>query len=377
MDLRGNIQEILWESIAENYENASYSTAILDAMHLLTETIRNKSGLEGDGSALVGNAFGSNDPKIKLNKLQTDSEKNVQKGMQDLLRGLYMVIRNPRSHEKYTDNKKDADSIIHFIDYILKSINNSTTSFEPTLFFNRVFEEHYVCSEEYSNLLVQEIPQRQRANFAIEVILKRKRASNIDNVRSFLSSLFPTLEPADISRILKVVSEELTQITSDYNIQTMIHVVPAHHWHKLDKVVKLRIENILFKSMMSGRVVNGKCLAGHLATWITAEHLSQFDNFDKWMKEIMRMHTVGTDGEQFYIKEFFWKKTVKSNRYNINRHVKFYFETGLNSNSKEVIEEFKDIVEFEKDHPWWEIFKDSIKNHPEIRYDDILEGLSF
>ncbi|MEH7532585.1 TIGR02391 family protein, partial [Priestia megaterium] len=194
MDLRGNIQEILWESIAENYENASYSTAILDAMHLLTETIRNKSGLEGDGSALVGNAFGSNDPKIKLNKLQTDSEKNVQKGMQDLLRGLYMVIRNPRSHEKYTDNKKDADSIIHFIDYILKSINNSTTSFEPTLFFNRVFEEHYVCSEEYSNLLVQEIPQRQRANFAIEVILKRKRASNIDNVRSFLSSLFPTLE---------------------------------------------------------------------------------------------------------------------------------------------------------------------------------------
>ena len=40
---------------------------IIDAFLSLTETIRDKSGLEGDGSSLVGQAFGGNNPKIKLN----------------------------------------------------------------------------------------------------------------------------------------------------------------------------------------------------------------------------------------------------------------------------------------------------------------------
>ncbi|OAB44173.1 TIGR02391 family protein [Paenibacillus glacialis] len=105
MELKTNIQQDLWEAIEKNYGNESYSSAILDTIHLLTETIRNKTSLEGDGSSLIGQAFGGDNPKIQLNKLQTESEKNVQKGIQDILRGLFTAIRNPRSHDSHTDTK--------------------------------------------------------------------------------------------------------------------------------------------------------------------------------------------------------------------------------------------------------------------------------
>ena len=100
MKLESNLKKELWDTIKTNYENESYSNSILDSIYLLTETIRNKTGLEGDGASLVGEAFGGNKPKIKLNKLQTESEKNIQRGMQELLRGIYTTIRNPRSHDK-------------------------------------------------------------------------------------------------------------------------------------------------------------------------------------------------------------------------------------------------------------------------------------
>jgi uncharacterized protein (TIGR02391 family) len=64
---------------------------------------------------LVGQAFGGKTPKLRVNKLQTESDQDIQKGTENLLLGLYQSIRNPRSHGKLTDTKEDADAIILFI----------------------------------------------------------------------------------------------------------------------------------------------------------------------------------------------------------------------------------------------------------------------
>ena len=101
MNLETNIRESLWAAIQTNYENHNYTGAILDAMHFLSNLLRDKTGLEDDGVSLVGQALGGRNPKLKVNKLQSESDKNVQKGVEQILRGLYQAIRNPRSHEKY------------------------------------------------------------------------------------------------------------------------------------------------------------------------------------------------------------------------------------------------------------------------------------
>jgi uncharacterized protein (TIGR02391 family) len=101
VNLETRLDKRLWEAIQISYGNRTYSGAILDAMYLLTGLIREKSGVEGDGAALVGQAFGGASPLIKVNRLQTESEINVQRGVEQLLRGLYQGIRNPQSHDKH------------------------------------------------------------------------------------------------------------------------------------------------------------------------------------------------------------------------------------------------------------------------------------
>ena len=112
MNLETVIDASLWSEISQNYEAGRFTDAIKDAMFSLTELIREKANLEGDGVSLVGQAFGGANPKIKVTKLESQSDKDIQAGTEAMLRGIYQAIRNPRSHEKYNDSKDEADAII-------------------------------------------------------------------------------------------------------------------------------------------------------------------------------------------------------------------------------------------------------------------------
>lgn len=371
MDLKTNIEQELWDIIEKNYENRSYSSAILDAMHLLTDTIRNKTGLEGDGSSLVGQAFGGDNPKIQLNKLQTESEKNIQKGIQQILRGLYMAIRNPRSHDKYIDIKEDADSIIYFVSYLLKLIDKSKLSFEESTFLTRVFDEHYVRTKEYSELLVKEIPKRQRANIAISVILQRKKG-NTYSLKSFMSALFGQLEDGDISQVYKVISDELKYTSLDEDIRTILHICPAENWSKVDRVVKIRIENMLLESIKSGKLDQEKCKCrfGALGTWIETEHLITFENISDWTYSIVKKVKEGDDEEKSYIEKYFWHKICEINRDEIDYWLKDYFIKGMKNHDEKIVKKLANKIQFEENHPWWKIFEEELKEYPEIIYID-------
>lgn len=370
MELNLEIEQELWETIAKNYENESYSSAILDAMHLLTETIRNKTGLEGDGTNLVGQAFGSENPMIKLNKLQTDSEKNIQKGIQDILRGFYIAIRNPRSHDKLTDTKQEADAIILFIDYLLKLIDKSKLRFEEETFLKRVFDKYYVRTEEYSDLLVAEIPKRQRANIAITIILRRMEG-NIYNLRYVLSSLFKKLEDTEITRVYKVISEELKYTDSDKDIRTILHICPAEYWNRIDKAVKIRIENILKEDVKLGTYYaeSESCgKYGALGTWITKEHLFNFESKKDWTFLIVKKLRSQKDDQIEYVYRYFGDNICALNYNNIDDSLKYFIIDGLKSKNKEIVDKLEKEIVFDKNHPWWKVFENELKEYPEIEY---------
>ena len=59
-----------------NYESENFSGSILDASYFLSDLLRQKSGVDGDGAALVGQALGGSIPKIKIGKDQSKIEIN-------------------------------------------------------------------------------------------------------------------------------------------------------------------------------------------------------------------------------------------------------------------------------------------------------------
>jgi len=95
LNLEPRLDHRLWAVIATSYESGNYTGAILDSIHFLGELIREKTGLEGDGVSLVGQAFGGQNPKLKVTKLQTESDGNVQKGVEQFLRGIYHLSYAP------------------------------------------------------------------------------------------------------------------------------------------------------------------------------------------------------------------------------------------------------------------------------------------
>src|ERR1035438_4234241 len=120
VNLQARLEQGLWKAIEGTYHNRNYYGAILDATHYLGQLIREKSGLESDGTALVGAAFGGKNPVLKVTKLQTESDKSVQSGVEQMLRGFYQAIRNPRSHQTMTDSIEDADALILMVNYLAK-----------------------------------------------------------------------------------------------------------------------------------------------------------------------------------------------------------------------------------------------------------------
>ena len=94
----------------------------------------NKTGLDGDGQDLVGKALGfskSKPPLLAVNKLQTETERSVQTGLLETLEADYSLIRNPRSHERYEDDKKTADAVIFLSTTCSAFLASSTANLHP------------------------------------------------------------------------------------------------------------------------------------------------------------------------------------------------------------------------------------------------------
>lgn len=264
------LNDQLWSAIAENYQNGNYAGAITDAIFFLCRTIRDKSGLEHDGVALVGAALGGKDPPLKLTKMQTQSDKDEQAGFEQLARGLIQGIRNPRSHEKRVDTREDANAIIGFIDHLLRRIHQATVPFEVASFVKRVFDQDFVYSERYATLLIEEIPPNRLTDVLYD-IYAQKDIGKPTNVGLFLSTLMLHLKDDDKTAFVKAVSQEMKNTGSEAAIRAIVSIFHSKNWTMLEESAKLRIENKILKSVSEGKysVTSGSFTSGALGTWAT------------------------------------------------------------------------------------------------------------
>ena len=374
MTIQNEVDIELWEIIKKNYVSENFAGAILDSIFKLTDTIRNKTGLEGDGSGLIGQAFGGDNPRIKLNKLQTDSEKDIQKGVQEILRGIYTAIRNPRSHDAIRDAKSDADAIIIFISYLLGIIDKSKLSFEEEDFLVRVFDPYFVKTSEYSDLLVQEIPKRQRANIAISTILKRNRGDKL-SLSYFLTALFKQLDEVELTRVYIVISDELRTTTNMQDITFFVHACPGKLWNKIEKSVRLRTESILYEdfSHASYNPITKKCGdRGAHATWISEDHLMNFSDLVNWTQTTVNYLKGDNKGLTEYVDTYFWRNICETNKADITYPLKHFFRFGLMNGKQEIIDRLKGRITWVENHPWWKVFEEELKSYPDIKFDDEL-----
>ena len=266
MEIQKEISPELFAAVKSHYESCSYSNAVLDAIKVLTELIREKAKLDGDGPNLVGQAFGGNAPSIKISPMQKVSEIDEQKGFEQLLRGLYVGIRNPRTHENYNDKKEECHAIIVFVNYLLNVINEARSFFILDEYKKRVFDPLFVEKSEYAELLVSEIPHDEIVNTAISVLQDRNQG-DATKLGYLFDAVFNKAEADQQQMIIKVFSNELKRVTTNTEIVGLIRFIKPKLWILLDDDCKLRIENKIIESVKEGYYKDGSCQKGALGTW--------------------------------------------------------------------------------------------------------------
>lgn len=303
MNLQTAIPESLWAAVANAYEAENFSHAILEATYHLSAVLRERAGVDGDGATLVGQALGGDDPKLKLNPLQTESDRNMQKGFEQILRGIYLGIRNPRSHEQTTDDKATADAVIHFIGYAVGLLNASRAAFTIEAFVERVFDSEFVESARYAELLVAEVPRLRLADALIAIFRVRKKAE-LRKLRHLVPKLIASLSPTQLSSYMNVVSEELRTATDDLSIRTCLQMLTPEVWPNIVELPRLRIENKLVSGIKQGEVSPAGKTSQSLATW-SNNYLKAFSTrSDAAHALIARLDSHNADARHFAAKFF-------------------------------------------------------------------------
>lgn len=363
MNLQTHIKNELWLAVQSTYEAGNYSHAVLDAMHYLSNVLRDKTGVDGDGKSLVGQALGGDSPRLRINKLQTETEKNEQQGLESILRGMYQAIRNPRSHEQVEDKQETADAIIYFINYLLGIIERSEEPFAVSKFMKRVFDPDFYKSQQYAELLVDEVPTNKRFDVLVAVY-RDKLSGDIYNVALVINALISKLTEEQVKQFVTIVSDELATTNNENEFRYNLHLLPSNLWEQLQEISRLRVENRVIKSIKEGEAVGNTCKRGAFATWARS-HFSSFRLKEQVGLTFLEKLASDNVASQYYVMEYFLLQLpeVILNTYRIQRCIKLISNSIRNGNNsirnslvdhvyslpddwvKQFVEELKDLID--------------------------------
>lgn len=293
-----------------SYEAEHYTNAIRDAMVYVTEVLRDKSGLDGDGRNLVGRALGfgkGQKPKIKVNKLETQTEQDIQNGLREVLSGMYALVRNPRTHERIEDDKKTADAIISFIDYLLKYLGESQPAFTVPAFVARVNDPYFVQNDDYVSELVASVPVRKRTDTMV-ALFREASWPYAQNFNMILQGLIREAKDAEVDHLLNVVSRTLEEATQSGEVSLARKLIPEEYWPRLGRLGRLRAENILIEELTEAWYdPETDDTNAPAATWLTGiiPYLSLKKNLGDVLLELLKDEHLGP---QNYVARYFFEQ---------------------------------------------------------------------
>lgn len=108
-----------------------YYEAVFEAIKGLGSRMRQMTGVDGDGYTLVEAAMAGSAPRLRLNALQTRTQRDEQLGVANLAKGLFSAFRNPAAHEpriEWTLSEQDALDVLGTLSVIHRRLDTATTA---------------------------------------------------------------------------------------------------------------------------------------------------------------------------------------------------------------------------------------------------------
>jgi uncharacterized protein (TIGR02391 family) len=104
-----------------------YFHAVFEATKGLAQRLRDMTGIQADGAALVDRVFSVERPMLAMSALQSETEKSEHKGFAALLKGCFAAVRNPLAHEPKVlwEGEDDAADYLSLISLLHRKLDES------------------------------------------------------------------------------------------------------------------------------------------------------------------------------------------------------------------------------------------------------------
>lgn len=117
---RKNHPEVLRYCSVEVLKKAHFH-ACLEATKSILDRLRDLSGQTGDGAALVDATLAlgqTGTPRLAINSLATQTEKDEQSGLANLAKGMVGLYRNPTAHDPRLNRSISEDELLEVLDLV-------------------------------------------------------------------------------------------------------------------------------------------------------------------------------------------------------------------------------------------------------------------
>lgn len=107
-----------------------YYEAVFEAIKGLGSRIRQLTGIDADGYALIETTMAGGSPRLRINALQTRTQRDEQLGVANLAKGLFSAFRNPAAHEpriEWTLSEQDALDVLGTLSLIHRRLDSAAT----------------------------------------------------------------------------------------------------------------------------------------------------------------------------------------------------------------------------------------------------------
>ncbi len=115
--------------VADRYlESGHPEVAIFEAFKAINKRVKAMTGLDLDGSKLMGEAFANTDPPLVLGDLATQTGRDIQAGFRFLFMGAVQGIRNPDAHELFKAlDAEEALETLAFASMLMRRLDEAKT----------------------------------------------------------------------------------------------------------------------------------------------------------------------------------------------------------------------------------------------------------
>lgn len=368
-----SLNKDFWKAICLHYEKECYGDALRDACMYIVGLIQEKSdNYDLDNNKLIDTVLSVNNPKLLINKNQTQSEKDEQKGFYYLVKGLICSVRNPLSHTRNIKYSKDeTDAILLFINNILLPKLDDTKEFGYVDdWFEFIFVESENDDNRYSDKILESMSKKDKFELMKEIVEKIDEIEE-GKYKYLINKLYNELTSKAQNEVCIILNRKLIKVhDSDYLRMFFDHFNPEI-WDRLNPLATVRLEGIVFNSIKNGEMfvsplnyMDTMNSAAELSTY-AVNWINNFSNYDE-IEEYL-IDNLDKKKTAKYIFKYFWS-IIRKKEVILKHSVKII--DGLKNGKIYYCKLLEKVFKQDSD-PDYDIFKDHYLNFVEEKEDEL------